>query len=68
MTYGYDTYGRLETVNAQVAGTGTQTFTYSYLPDSDFFQQLTSILGLIFPKPLRIIKYQFRDKISLIIS
>jgi hypothetical protein len=26
VTYGYDTYGRFETVNAQVAGTGSQTF------------------------------------------
>ena len=55
MTYGYDTFGQFETINAQVAGTGTQTYTYSYLPGSDFIQQLTSNLDLIFPESLRII-------------
>jgi hypothetical protein len=30
-------------VSSQVAGTGTQTFTYSYLPDSDLIQQLSTV-------------------------
>ena len=46
MTYGYDTFGRVKTINAQVAGTGTQTYTYGYLPNSDLLESLTSNHGL----------------------
>ena len=46
ITYGYDTYGRFETVNAQIAGTGPQTYIYSYLPDSDLLESLITNHGL----------------------
>ena len=45
VSYGYDSYGRVETINAQVAGTGTQTYTYSDLQNSDLLNPLPQVTG-----------------------
>lgn len=47
VSYSYDSYGRFGPSNALVAGAGAQSYTYSYLPDSDLLQQLTTSHGLV---------------------
>lgn len=46
VSYGYDSYGRFGSISVQVAGTGTQTYTYGYMPNSDLLESLTSNHGL----------------------
>ena len=51
----HETKRYLEKASANTISQYNYTNTYSYLPDSDFIQQLTSNLDLIFPESLRII-------------
>ena len=45
--YGYDTYGRFSSLSALASLRETNTFTYSYLPNSDLISGMTASSGFL---------------------
>ena len=65
MTCGYDTFGRVETINAQATGTGTQTYTYGYLQNSDLLESLTINHGLVVNRTYEPSEFFYSDNVYL---
>lgn len=51
VSYNYDTFGRFGSINAQVAGTRRQTYTYGYLQNSDLLESLSTSQGPVVTRP-----------------